>query len=224
MDHQHAQHSSEADDATVDVALCVGGEVLSKGLEVLLGNVERVGRVYRAADTEDLGRLLASHPCDVVIVSVEQWPSLAEEPALAGDGLPRILVAGDEVRIRKAFKSASATADGFVFITDLSAESLDDSLSRTVSGMMPMPPSLARHLLTGARRIGQGRESRPVSLTFRESEALALLADGLSNKQIARALSISTHGAKRLVGAVLLKLGAPNRTAAVVTAMKSGLV
>ncbi|MEH1166510.1 LuxR C-terminal-related transcriptional regulator [Micromonospora sp. CPCC 205539] len=224
MDNNRAQQSPDENDAALDIALCVEGEVLSKGLEVLLSHVRNVGHVYRLVDSEDLGPLLASHPCDVVIVSVEQWSALDEKPTIAGGDLPRILVAGDEARIRKAFKSASATADGFVYITDLSAESLNDSLSRTVSGMMPMPPSLARQLLTGARRIGHGRESRPVSLTFRESEALVLLADGLSNKQIARALSISTHGAKRLVGAVLLKLGAPNRTAAVVTAMKSGLV
>ncbi|WP_381804006.1 response regulator transcription factor [Streptomyces niveus] len=61
-------------------------------------------------------------------------------------------------------------------------------------------------------------------LTSREHEALGLLGQGLSNKQIARSLGISPHGAKRLVGSILLKLGSPNRTAAVVTAMRTGLI
>ena len=86
-----------------------------------------------------------------------------------------------------------------------------------------MPAQLARHLLMKETPTSVG-PNRNVRLTAREHETLLLLADGLSNKQIARRLGISTHGAKRLVGAVLLKLGSPNRTAAVVTAMKVGIV
>jgi two-component system nitrate/nitrite response regulator NarL len=74
-------------------------------------------------------------------------------------------------------------------------------------------------------RVGaQSGNLRPVSLTARENETLALLAEGLSNKQIARRLRISEHGVKRLVGSLLLKLGSPNRTTAVVTAMKFGII
>lgn len=70
----------------------------------------------------------------------------------------------------------------------------------------------------------QAETPRPLKLTAREQETLALLAEGLSNKQIARRLAISDHGAKRLVTSVLLKLGAPNRTTAVVTAIKAGMI
>ncbi|MDO0930293.1 LuxR C-terminal-related transcriptional regulator [Streptomyces sp. DG2A-72] len=110
---------------------------------------------------------------------------------------------------------------------------------RSSSSALPLPrptPRQSPHVLLdrpgpfrsgGARprRSGnRGPERQDISLTSRETETLELLADGLSNKQIARALRISTHGAKRLVGAVLLKLGAPNRTAAVAIAMHAGLV
>lgn len=63
-----------------------------------------------------------------------------------------------------------------------------------------------------------------MSLTGREDEVVRLLAQGLSNKQIARRLGISSHGVKRIVASLLLKLGAPNRTAAVVTALQTGLI
>jgi two-component system nitrate/nitrite response regulator NarL len=77
-----------------------------------------------------------------------------------------------------------------------------------------------------AENRGQGYRSVGglVPLTAREKETLDLLAQGLSNKQIAKSLAISAHGAKRLVGVVLMKLGAPNRTTAVITAINEGLV
>ncbi|MCI4066752.1 LuxR C-terminal-related transcriptional regulator [Micromonospora sp. R77] len=61
-------------------------------------------------------------------------------------------------------------------------------------------------------------------LTPRERQALKLLAEGLSNKQIARRLGISEHGAKRHVGNVLAKLNCPNRTVAVTVALNHGLL
>jgi DNA-binding NarL/FixJ family response regulator len=76
--------------------------------------------------------------------------------------------------------------------------------------------------------LDRGRGGGPVigsaRLTFREQETLTHLAHGLSNRQIATRMRISEHGAKRLVSSLLLKLGATNRTAAVVTAIKYGLV
>ncbi|HLU68884.1 MAG TPA: response regulator transcription factor [Kofleriaceae bacterium] len=61
-------------------------------------------------------------------------------------------------------------------------------------------------------------------LTAREREVLALLARGLSNRQIAAALDISEHTAKFHASAILAKLGAATRTEAVVTAARLGLI
>ncbi|WP_027162045.1 helix-turn-helix transcriptional regulator [Mesorhizobium sp. WSM1293] len=62
------------------------------------------------------------------------------------------------------------------------------------------------------------------SLSPREAEVLALLAEGAPNKVIARRLNISVHTAKFHVAAILIKLGAANRTDAIATAMRQGLV
>ncbi|MER9296975.1 helix-turn-helix transcriptional regulator [Mesorhizobium sp. M0621] len=64
---------------------------------------------------------------------------------------------------------------------------------------------------------------RPV-LSPREAEVLALLAEGAPNKVIARRLNISVHTAKFHVAAILIKLGAANRTDAIAIAMRQGLV
>ncbi|TJW47909.1 MAG: helix-turn-helix transcriptional regulator [Mesorhizobium sp.] len=67
------------------------------------------------------------------------------------------------------------------------------------------------------------RAGRPV-LSPRESEVLSLLAEGAPNKVIARRLNISVHTAKFHVAAILIKLGAANRTDAIAIAMRQGLV
>lgn len=63
-----------------------------------------------------------------------------------------------------------------------------------------------------------------VHLSPREAEVLALLAEGAPNKVIARRLGISIHTVKFHVAALLVKLGATNRTDAIATAMRQGLV
>ena len=64
----------------------------------------------------------------------------------------------------------------------------------------------------------------PARLTPRELEVLAAMADGASNKAIARRLGISFHTAKFHVAAILAKLDADSRTEAVAKAAQSGLV
>ena len=67
-------------------------------------------------------------------------------------------------------------------------------------------------------------ESTIENLTPRESEALEMLAEGLSNKQIAAHLNISEHTAKFHVNSILNKLGAGTRTEAVMSALRRGLL
>jgi DNA-binding NarL/FixJ family response regulator len=76
----------------------------------------------------------------------------------------------------------------------------------------------------GAARRHDTESLPPVSLTQREREVIALLAEGASNKLIARRLDISVHTAKFHVAAILEKLGAVNRTDAIAIAMREGLV
>jgi DNA-binding NarL/FixJ family response regulator len=67
-------------------------------------------------------------------------------------------------------------------------------------------------------------EALSVELTERESQVLALLADGASNKAIARALGITPHTAKFHVASIIAKLGATGRTDAVAKAMRMGIL
>lgn len=225
-----------ADNVLVDVALCVGNEVLSRGLEATIQQIECARFIGLTTPREELLDRLTStfwppRPSSagsrIVVVAFDQWPLFGEWSELSREDreeLPRILVIGDEIRHADISRYNDLPTDGFLALSDLSAQSLAETFRRIAAGEMPMPASLARQLLSGGRPRASRVEKQHIVLTERESETLALLADGLSNKQIARALKISTHGAKRLVGAVLLKLGAPNRTTAVVIAINAGLV
>lgn len=205
------------------LGLVIQNEVLYLGLEAILarmsGNVE-VTRIPASS----LAGTTAWEGLDLLIISVEEWEALASVQWLDEDDRPKIAVIGDELHTYEPSLFSTLVADGFLQVRDLTVGQLGDVIERIFSGEIPMPGEFSRFLLSGPRPLAVGPGDRRVMLTPRERETLGLLAKGLSNKQLARALGISMHGAKRLVAAVLLKLGVPNRTAAVVVAMKSGLV
>jgi DNA-binding NarL/FixJ family response regulator len=68
------------------------------------------------------------------------------------------------------------------------------------------------------------RAAENETLTKRENEVLVLMADGLSNKEIAAKLTISEHTAKFHVNSILQKMNAQKRVEAVVRAAKMGLI
>lgn len=89
------------------------------------------------------------------------------------------------------------------------------------SGLVVLPPELLATLLPEAPPADDVLKAQ---LTRRELEVLAAMADGASNKAIARQLGISFHTAKFHVAAILAKLDADSRTEAVAKAAQSGLV
>jgi DNA-binding NarL/FixJ family response regulator len=68
------------------------------------------------------------------------------------------------------------------------------------------------------------RPARPSGLTARQMQVLKLVADGLENKQIAAALGLQNRTVESHVAAVIAAIGAANRTAAAVTAVRRGWV
>lgn len=206
-----------------NVALLVASPLILAGLEALLDGVADVGTVL-PLDPEELHTPYAPGSFDVLIVASEQWHLLADAQDDRTSPLPPVLVLGDPTRDRRNAAFASLPGDGFLSLADLSARSLSDAMDRTLAGEVPMPAALARELLSMHRIQLPQTVTRAGTLTPRENETLQLMARGMSNKQIARSLTISTHGAKRLVGSILAKFDAPNRTAAVVSAVNAGLV
>jgi DNA-binding NarL/FixJ family response regulator len=101
------------------------------------------------------------------------------------------------------------------------------ALKAVTSGLAVLPREVLARLLDGTSPIDEVVDSNGAAgarLTPRELEVLAAMADGASNKAIARQLEISFHTAKFHVAAILAKLDADSRTEAVARAAQLGLV
>src|SRR2546430_5923915 len=99
--------------------------------------------------------------------------------------------------------------------------------SLRTNGLAVLPSELLPMLLGGASLVSElldDNDADRARLTPRELEVLAAMADGVSNKAIARRLGISFHTAKFHVAAILAKLNADSRTEAVARAAQLGLV
>jgi len=100
-------------------------------------------------------------------------------------------------------------------------------IKAVTNGLAVLPGELLPTLLSGASLVGElldDNDADRARLTPRELEVLAAMADGISNKAIARRLGISFHTAKFHVAAILAKLNADSRTEAVARAAQLGLV
>lgn len=204
-------------------AVVAGNEVLRRGIEALLRSVPGIGGVHECAGPDELAALLRQRRPDVVVTTAADATWLAgTDPDLAAAGTT-VLIVVDQAAVDE-LPSCLSPADGFLWQQNLTAGRLAEALRHSRSGEVPMPPDLARALLSRADPVGRRPRGGAASLTSREREALILLVKGLSNKQIARELSISSHGAKRLVTSIMLKLDAPNRTLAAVTAIRAGII
>jgi DNA-binding NarL/FixJ family response regulator len=159
-----------------------------------------------------------AEPPDVVLWDVglrlSDTEGRLEAPEL---GAPVLALVADEAAGELAL---AAGARGMLF-RDASPETLLAALQAVARGLAVFEPSLSPVRPTARASTPT---TSPDSLTPREREVLALLAEGLSNKAIADRLAISEHTAKFHVNAVMAKLGVQRRTEAVVRAARMGLV
>ena len=111
-----------------------------------------------------------------------------------------------------------AGAMGYL-LKDTEAEELRRAIKAAANGQVQLSPKAAERLMREIRE-----PETEVNLTDRESEVLLLIARGLSNKEIASELTISTTTAKSHVSNILMKLGVQSRTQAAIYAARTGLV
>jgi NarL family two-component system response regulator LiaR len=109
-------------------------------------------------------------------------------------------------------------------LKDIDADGLADALRAAAKGESVLHPRIAGHLMSALRNgVATGGTKVLESLSVRERDVLALMADGMSNARIALQLGIAEKTVKTHVSNVLAKLGVADRTQAAVYAWKSGL-
>lgn len=103
---------------------------------------------------------------------------------------------------------------------DAGAAAIAAAVIAAAAGLVVLSPDLLEDLGWNTAADGE----MPIVLTPREEEVLRLLAEGATNKAIARRLGISVHTAKFHVASLLAKLGASGRAAAIAAAIRRGLL
>jgi DNA-binding NarL/FixJ family response regulator len=115
-------------------------------------------------------------------------------------------------------RAVEAGATGYL-LKDTSEEHLFDAVRQAAQGKSPLAPSVASRLVERVRSTTAGE-----GLSEREIEILSLVAQGANNKDIARALLISESTVKAHILHIFQKLDVADRTAAVTTALKRGII
>ncbi len=188
------------------------------GLATLLAGQPAWSVVGRIAMDADLPASLEAYSPDVGVWDLGWNPALTiERLALARGVLPSVALLPDETLAVEAW---AAGAHGLL-LRDADAERLAAAVTAVAHGLAVFDPALATAL---APVREPASEALPEALTPRELEVLRLLAEGLSNKAIARRLEISEHTVKFHTNAIISKLGAQSRTEAVVRATRQGLI
>lgn len=151
----------------------------------------------------------------------DDWLSVLESAGEPADVTIAQSTADDQLTVRAGEASGEG---GAVFPADAEDALLVAAVRLVAAGYAIVPGIPADgDFFEEPPEAGGQRRFRP-PLSAREIQVLVLLADGAPNKVIARALDISVHTAKFHVASILSKLGATNRTDAIVMAMREGLV
>ncbi len=216
------EHPVHREATSLRIALVMANDILRDGLGVALRGLSLAGPVHAYRTMPELAGSPGERPDVLVVNAADGFAGIAAGSLLAPRA--KIVMLIHDARAAEAVLAGGVVVDGFLLQKDLSGRTLENALRAIMTGEVPMPAVLAQQLLAQAGIRRTSASPAPINLTPREHETLVLLVEGLSNKQIARRLKISDHGAKRLVAGVLLKLGSNNRTSAVVTAIRSGLV
>ena len=182
------------------------------------GALEAIARTHGAlvdstGDVTALERLLDRRAIDLVLAAELD----NEDLAALGDQTPQFIILADEA------EAADLALAGAVAVLprEANAEMIGAAIALAGQGLRLLP-DLALRTLAGIVPA-RPADDAPV-LTLREREVLAAMADGASNKVIARRLGISFHTAKFHVASILTKLDADTRTEALARAARMGLV
>jgi DNA-binding NarL/FixJ family response regulator len=217
----------------IRIVLVDDQELLRTGFRMILDAQQDMTVVGEAADGLAALELLGKCPADVVLMDV-RMPKLDGVEAtrrLLGrgvdNGVARVLILTTFDLDEYAFAAIKAGASGFL-LKDVPPAELLTAIRAVHSGDAVVAPSTTRRLLDRFAPMLPAADAPPppslAGLTDREREVLILIAQGLSNAEIANRLVLSEATVKTHVGRILMKLELRDRVQAVVLAYETGLV
>ena len=205
--------------------------MVRQGFTVLLDAEPGIEVVGQAVDGTDAVAKAAELRPDVVLMDIrmpglggiEATRRLTEPP----DAAVRVLILTTFDLDEYVYEALRAGASGFL-LKDASAAELAHAVRIVATGDALLAPAVTRRLITEFARLTRAPRARLKDrvggLTERETEVLSLIAQGLSNAEIAERLVVAEQTVKTHVGRILTKLSLRDRTQAAVFAYETGLV
>ena len=217
--------------ATVRIVVADDHQVVRTGFAELLGTQPDFTVVGTACDGAEAVRICRELSPDVVLMDVRMptMDGIEATRQLVGSepGGPRILILTTFDLDEYVYDALRAGASGFL-LKDVTAERLFDAVRVIAAGDALLAPAVTRRLIHEFALVRPTLDAASVAalagLTPRETQVLRLIADGLSNPEIAARLFVTEETVKTHVSRVLSKLGLRDRTQAVGLAYESGLV
>lgn len=209
-------------DRRIRVLLVDDHQVVRRGLRTFLEIQDDIEVVGEAADgAEGVARTQELSP-DVVLMDIKM-PGTDGIEALRRlrelENPAKVLIVTSFTEQRTVVPALRAGASGYVY-KDVDPDALAGAIRSVYAGHVLLQPEVAGALLAqDAPGTGTGRGS---TLTEREREVLGLIADGRSNREIARALVLSEKTVKTHVSNILMKLDLSDRTQAALWAVRNG--
>jgi DNA-binding NarL/FixJ family response regulator len=205
-------------------------EVVRSGFAELLDTQPDFAVVGTAANGQQAVEVSRERSPDVVLMDIRMpgMDGIEATRQLASDGsrTPRVLVLTTFDLDEYVYDALRAGASGFL-LKDVTAERLIEAVRIIAAGDALLAPGVTRRLISEFAQRPAARPQPMLSfgeLTPRETEVLGLVAEGLSNPEIAARLVVTGETVKTHVSRILNKLGLRDRTQAVVAAYESGLV
>lgn len=218
------QVSGTEDEARpLTMLVLIENELVRYGVASMLNNLAAVGKVWTCGSGDEALTLMSRH-CPDIILCHGTGAAAAPVGRAAKMRQVQILLLLEDLDLALVDETIMLAADGFLLQPEATIEALQAAVDRLARDEVLIPSELARALMRRVRGAATSRREAPICLTPRERDVLGLLAQGCSNKQIARRLAVSEHGVKRHVTNLLAKLNAPNRTLAVAVALRQGLI
>jgi DNA-binding NarL/FixJ family response regulator len=217
---------------TIRVLIADDQGMVRTGFSVFLSGQPDIEVVGEAADGAEAVRQAAELRPDVILMDIRMpvLDGLAATRQILGQpghpGPPKVLVLTTFDLDDYVYAALRAGASGFL-LKDASAQQLAEAVRVVARGDALLAPGITKRLISEFARLGAPRSPTRASLaglTERETEVLSLVAQGLSNSEIAAHLVVSEPTVKTHLGRVLSKLRLRDRAQAIVFAYETGLV
>ena len=223
--------AADSSASSIGVLIVDDQALVRAGFRMILQIEPDIHVVGEAADGDQAVAQVAATTPDVVLMDVRM-------PGVDGIAATRRIAADPSCQARVVmlttfdmdeyvYAALQAGASGFL-LKDVQPELLVAGIRAVHSGESLLAPTVTRRMIESflqrPRLVDAGAQKMLESLTSREAEVLQLLAQGLTNAEIAKKLYVSETTVKTHVSRILMKLGLRDRVQAVIYAYQTGLV